>query len=194
VSPTARYNPRLHADETLHRFSSSGPHHRTCLVQPAYRVSRVSRILLDAQRKLVAMMSVLSYIIILAVFWVVAPMLGLALSLPFVTIARRFHSFAIALNFLSSAAAGTLCVLLSFWILHRLSVQPVWLMFLLPLWLQDRNARKRLARARSGMTPVAQAAGESYDADFQVKLEWGYRIGDYVGIVAPLAVRALPFV
>ena len=139
-------------------------------------------------------MTLLGYVFSFIAIAAVAPLIGIVFlsAMPFV---RRHKAIAPAFMAVSSALSTVAAVLLFVWVAGLIGIRLTYLMFLIPFFLSMRNDYARIDRARRGTTPVALAAGHSYDPDFQVKMEYGYLVGDIVGLAIPLLfVGTLPFV
>ena len=140
--------------------------------------------------------TVAAYILAILVMLLAASVLGAIIQLPLVPLVRKRKSLAPASTFLSSAISMVVALLAFAWICGQMDVQPTLLMFLLPFFGVVSNDFDRIKRARMGATPVrAMLAkhGDGYDAAFQVKMEYGYLIGDVLGVLLTLLVlRPLP--
>lgn len=141
------------------------------------------------------LLTIVGYVLALLAIAVVSPLLSSAifrLIFPAIRRLRRLTPVCMALMATASAVAA---VFVFIWVAGLFDIRLAYLMFFVPLVLSIRNDANRIDRARRGTTPVARVAGNDYDAKFQVKMEYGYLIGDIAGITLPLLfISRLPFV
>lgn len=140
-------------------------------------------------------LTILGFVLGFLAIAVVAPLLGLVF-LPLIPVVRRSRGMAPLFMVLISAATDAGALLLFVWIAGAIGVRLSFAMFLIPFMLAMRNDFARIDRAQRGATPVARALGDDYDAGLQVKMEYGYLVGDVIGILAVpfLLLGPLPLV
>lgn len=139
-------------------------------------------------------LTIAGFVLGLLAIAVVVPLLGLAF-FPLIPLVRRCRVVAPLFMAVTSAATVAGALLLFVWIAGLIGVNLSYAMFFIPFALLMRNGFTRIDRAKRGTTPVALALGEDYDAGFQVRMEYGYLVGDVIGILVPvLLLGPLPFV
>lgn len=138
--------------------------------------------------------TILAYILAFIAAAFLSRMLGLLL-FPLALIGRKVKALAPVATFLTSAGAMFIVIILFIWLCGKMQVQPTYLMFLLPYLAVLRGGFKRIDAAKKGNTTVERMAGDDYNAALQVRMEYGYLIGDVVGLFLPLFVlNRLPFI
>jgi hypothetical protein len=113
--------------------------------------------------------------------------------LPLMFIGRRIKALAPVMTFLSSALSMFVALLIFIWLCGRIEIQPTYLMFFLPYLAVVTNNFRRIDRAKKSRPTVEESAGEDYDPRLQVKMEYGYLLGDVSGwILFLLSLSRLP--
>lgn len=87
--------------------------------------------------------------------------------------------------FAISYLASFISLLLFVWFCELIDIQPTYLMFLLPYFLMLSNDYKRIENTKNGKTRTEQWLNdfnEPYNYRLQIKMEYGYLIGDLFGI------------
>ena len=130
-------------------------------------------------------LTIAGYVLSCFAIIVASPMLGLVF-FPLTRFVRRFRVVAPAFMAITTAAATGVAVLIFVWLASVMGIRLSYLMFLIPYVLSLQNDFARIARAKRGTTPVALIAGDDYDAGLQVKMEYGYLVGDTAGIFVPV--------
>jgi hypothetical protein len=139
-------------------------------------------------------LTILGFVLGFLAIAVVAPLLGLVFA-PLIPPVRKLRVVAPLFTGLTSAASAAGALLLFVWIAGLIGVHLSYAMFFIPFVLAMRNDFTRINRAKRGTTPVALALGEDYDAGFQARMEYGYLVGDVIGILVPvLLLGPLPLV
>jgi hypothetical protein len=83
-----------------------------------------------------------------------------------------------------------LAALLFFWICGKLQVQPVYVMFVLPVFAMLSNDRSRIKNAKTGHAQRSlRSLPDDYDPNAVVRMEYGYLIGDIIGLAGALLMR-----
>lgn len=131
--------------------------------------------------------TILAYILALLSMSLLSSLISLVF-MPLMLIGRAVKMLAPIKTFLSSAVSMFLALTVFVWVCDKIEVQPTYLMFILPYFAVVRNNFKRINNAEKGRTNVEQMAGEDYDPHLQVKMEYGYLIGDVSGWLAFLLI------
>jgi hypothetical protein len=112
-----------------------------------------------------------------------------ALFLPVMIMTSR-NKVAPLLSSCLSAISMFLAALLFFWICGKLQVQPVYAMFVLPVLAMLSNDRNRIKNAELGRAQRSlRSMPDEYDPNAVVRMEYGYLIGDIIGLIGALLVR-----
>lgn len=136
--------------------------------------------------------TILAYILALLSMSLLSSLISLVF-MPLMLIGRAVKVLAPVKTFLSSAVCMFLALTIFVWVCGKIEVQPTYLMFVLPYLAVVRNNFKRIDNAEKGRTTVEQMASEDYDPNLQVKMEYGYLIGDVAGwLVFLLILGRLP--
>jgi hypothetical protein len=89
-----------------------------------------------------------------------------------------------------SAISMFLAALLFFWVCGKLQVQPVYAMFVLPVFAMLSNDRNRINNAKLGRAQHSlRSMPDDYDPNAVVKMEYSYLIGDMLGLISALLMR-----
>jgi hypothetical protein len=138
--------------------------------------------------------TILAYIIAWIAIVLLPGLLGVVF-LPLTLIGGWVKGLAPAVTLLTSAGPMLIAASAFIWLCGRMQIQPTYLMFLLPYLAVMRNNFKRIDSAKRGNTNVARMAGSDYDSALQVRMEYGYLVGDIVGLLLPLLmISRLPFI
>ena len=127
--------------------------------------------------------AILAYVLAALSMSLLTSVIGLALT-PLVLVARRVKVIAPAATFLISTISMILALTVFVWVCGKIEIELTYLMFVLPYFLVVMNGWKRIAKAKKGRTIVETVAGEDYDPGLQIRMEYGYLVGDTVGWLA----------
>jgi hypothetical protein len=128
--------------------------------------------------------------------WLSMSLLSSLLSLiffPLMFIGRRIKALAAVMTFFSSAVSMFVALLIFVWICGKTEIQPTYLMFFLPYLAVVSNNFRRIDRAKKSKPTVEEIAGEDYEPSLQLRMEYGYLIGDISGwLLFLLSLSRLP--
>lgn len=96
----------------------------------------------------------------------------------------KFSQYGIIL--LSTIISVLVTVTILIYLTYYLKSAPTYLMFLLSWIFISSNDYRRIALTRNGKTNVAKMVGDEYDSKKQLKFEYLYLVGDFIGIWLPL--------
>ena len=126
---------------------------------------------------------------------ILASIIGL-LVMPLSFIGRKVKMLAPVVTFLTSISSMFVALIIFIWFCGKIEVQPTYLMFLLPYLAVMSNNFKRINMAKEGKSRpkrMTDKLGATFDQKLQIRMEYGYLIGDLFGVcLFLLSLNRLP--
>jgi len=140
------------------------------------------------------LLTILGYVLAFLMFAWLAPLLGVLVT-PLVMMLARISVPASVRAALMTATTACATGFILIGVAALIGIQLAYLMFLLPLYLLMKNDLVRISHAKRGVSRTALELGDNYDKDLAVRTEFGYMVGDVVGMAIPVfVVSPLPLV